>query len=538
MTGIGEFFWEGTAERELRVQRCEKCGYLQFPPRAACDQCRSLDLGFAVSKGRGTIFSYTVLHGSRTMKVDAPYAVAAIQLDDGPRMYGHLVGVEPADLRIGMTVELSWPDDADDDGASSVGRVLPAFEPTGDEPLEEVSVPVAERPPLRAARTGRTPRRRAAIVGLGATEFSKNAGRSDLRLATEACAAAVADAGLRPEDIDGMATYTLQATGEDDLMRSLGVHELTFFGRSSYGSAASSTLALAAMAIESGAAESVVCFRSLRWAQIGVGAEADDTRPEAFEYQWYVPFGLAQPGSWIALRTQRKMHEHGLTSEDLGRVSVALRQHASTNPAARFYQHPITLEDHQASRWVAEPLHLLDFCLTSDGAVAFVVTSLERARDLTRPPVVISAAVQGSSSQLNQGSAILDPWGPDLRDAEICARDLWARTGLGPQDMSAAMLYDAFTPQVLDQLEVFGFCGRGEAHDFVREGNIALDGRLPVNTHGGLIGEAYIHGMNHIAEAVRQVRGQAANQLEGVEHVLVSSASMLPSSASVLSRDR
>jgi acetyl-CoA acetyltransferase len=249
---------------------------------------------------------------------------------------------------------------------------------------------------------------------------------------------------------------------------------------------------------------------------------------------WCVPFGAMTPASWGALQGSRYMHQYGVTNRDLGYVSVQQRAYAATNPKAWFYGKPITLEDHQNSRWIQEPwLRLLDCCQESDGGVAILVTSLARARDLKAPPVCIAGACQSipynveviSNYYHDDLSLMPEAWG--------AARRLYAQTGLRPGDIQAAMIYDAFTPQVLMQLEAFGFCARGEARDFVKGGALAIDGALPVNTHGGLLGEAYIHGMNSVAEGVRQVRGSSENQVQNVERVLVSSGM----AAAILAKD-
>jgi acetyl-CoA acetyltransferase len=232
----------------------------------------------------------------------------------------------------------------------------------------------------------------------------------------------------------------------------------------------------------------------------------------------------------------RYMHEFGASSEDFGRVAVASRRHAATNPAAWFYGKPITLADHQASRWIVEPLHLLDCCQESDGAVALVVVGAERARDLPQPPALIAAAAQGSGPDQHMMTSYYRATIAGLPEAGVVARQLWEMSGLRPADVQTAILYDHFTPFVLVQLEEFGFCGCGEAKDFVRDGNLELGGRLPVNPHGGQLGEAYIHGMNGIAEAVRQIRGTAVNQIAGAEHVLVTAGTGVPTSGLILGR--
>jgi acetyl-CoA acetyltransferase len=229
------------------------------------------------------------------------------------------------------------------------------------------------------------------------------------------------------------------------------------------------------------------------------------------------------------------MHEYGATSEDFGRISVVDRKHAAVNPEAFFYGKPITLEDHQNSRYIAEPLHLLDCCQESDGGVAFVVVSAERAKDLPHTPAIIAGAASGSGKDQYIMTSYYRDDIAGLPEMGLVGRQLWEQSGLGPDDMDLAILYDHFTPYTLMQLEELGFCGRGEAKDFVREpGALEVGGRLPLNTHGGQLGEAYIHGMNGIAEAVRQLRGQSVNQVSGAEKVVVTAGTGVPTSGLVL----
>jgi acetyl-CoA acetyltransferase len=245
--------------------------------------------------------------------------------------------------------------------------------------------------------------------------------------------------------------------------------------------------------------------------------------------------GLGTPAANVAMVARRYMHAFGATSEDFGRVAVADRRHAATNPNAFFYGKPITLADHQASRWIAEPLHLLDCCQESDGGVALVVTSAERARDLQHRPAIVTGAAQGSGAdQFIMTSYYRDAL-TGLPEMGLVGQQLWSQAGIAPEDVQVAILYDHFTPFVLIQLEELGFCARGEARHFIADGAIEIDGRLPVNTHGGQLGEAYIHGMNGIAEGVRQIRGTAVNQVADVEHVLVTAGTGVPTSGLVLS---
>ncbi|MEU0266934.1 lipid-transfer protein [Nocardioides sp. NPDC006303] len=380
---------------------------------------------------------------------------------------------------------------------------------------------------------------KAAIVGIGATEFSKESGRSELQLSVEATRAALNDAGLAPADVDGLTTFTMDTSAEIALARELGLGDLRFFSRINYGGgAACATIQQAAMAVATGVADVVVAYRGFnersgqRFGQVQPWA-AQQVNTNGIDNAWTYPLGLSTPAATVAMQARRYMHDYGVTSADFGAVAVADRRHAATNPAAFFYQKPITLEDHQASRMIADPLHLLDCCQESDGAVAIVVTSPERARDLPNPPVAIAAAAQGSAAdQYVMTSYYRDEIG--IPEMGVVAKDLWRQSGLAAADIDTAVLYDHFTPYVLMQLEELGFCGRGEAKDFVRDGAIELGGRLPVNTHGGQLGEAYLHGMNGIAEGVRQVRGTSVNQVAGAAHVLVTAGTGVPTSGLVL----
>jgi acetyl-CoA acetyltransferase len=373
--------------------------------------------------------------------------------------------------------------------------------------------------------------RQAAIVGIGQTTFSKRDERSEMQLAAEAASAALEDAGLQAADVDGMMTYAIDPTDEIGMIRCLGVEDLAFTTRlPGAGAAAAATIYQAMAAVVSGACEVMLVWRS-----INQGANYRYGKPQTGgawmpgsgtgSLLWCMPFGAQTPATWGALAAQPYMETYGVTNRDLAPLSVVQRKYAATNPAAMFYGKPITLKDHQQSKWIVEPvLRLLDCCQENAGAVAFVVTSLERARDLRQVPVRIVAAAQSIPFNVE---VISNYYHEDLTvmpEAVGTARRLYARSGLTARDIQVAELYDAFTPQVLMQLEAFGFCGKGEAKDFIAAGNLELDGLLPVNTHGGLIGEAYIHGMNTMTEGVRQVRGTAVNQVRNVQHALVSSA--------------
>jgi acetyl-CoA acetyltransferase len=382
----------------------------------------------------------------------------------------------------------------------------------------------------------------AAIAGIGLTEFSKDSGVSELALAAQCVSAACADAGLDPGEIDGLVSYTLDSTDEIELARAVGAGDLTFFSKINYGGgAAVGTIAQAAMAVATGQATTVVCYRAMNGRsgkRMGQGISGDITTSDLIHWSWYMPYGMLIPGSWIAMVAHKYMHSYGVTREDLGRVAISQRNYALNNPRAYGYGKPLSMEEYLASPPIAHPLCLYDFCQETDGGCAILVTSAERARDLQQSPAVIRGVSQASTRGQEQMTSYYRDDLTSLPEMELAAERVYAMSGLGPDDIDAACLYDAFTSEIIMQLESFGFCARGEGVDLVRDGALDIDGRLPNNTHGGLISEAYIHGMNNIAEGVRLIRGQSTSQPpKPVEHVLVSSGVGVPTGALILGQD-
>lgn len=377
-------------------------------------------------------------------------------------------------------------------------------------------------------------RRAAAIVGIGQTGFSKNIGRSERTIALEAILAALRDAGIAPAEVDGLVRFDLETTPEVEIARNLGLENVRFFSEIAYGGGAGcGTVAHAAMAVAQGQASVVVCWRARNrgsggrpWAATGAGVGGD--------YQFTAPYGLVRPADQIAMLARRHMHEYGTTSEDFGAVAVACRKHATRNPNAMMRE-AMTLADHQASRMIAEPLRKFDCCLETDGALAVVVVSAARARDLAQPPAYVLAAAQGMGPE---HVVMTDYHGKDFlkTPSTWAAKDLFASAGVGPADVDCAQFYDAFTPLVLLSLEEYGFCGPGESGPLASSGALAWpDGSLPSNTSGGGLSEAYVHGFNLILEGVRQIRGTSTSQVEGAELSLVTSGAGVPTSALLLS---
>lgn len=380
-----------------------------------------------------------------------------------------------------------------------------------------------------------------AIVGVGSTEFSKNSGRSDLSLAAEACKAALDDAGLTPKDVDGMVTFTMDMNEEVDVARALGCDDLSFYARVPYGGgAATGTIHQAVMAVATGMADVVVGYRALNGRsghRYSDGVSGDLITGSAIHYGWYMPYGLLTPASWVATYTQRYMHLYGITDDALFEVAHATREYAINNPNAFFYKRPFTREEYDAGKKICDPLKLFDCCQESDGGSAFVITSAERAKDLKQPGVLVKAVAQCSAKDQEEMTSFYRPEIAAIPEMDGAAKAAYEQCGLTADDIDSAVIYDAFTSIVLWQLESWGFCGTGEAGDFVLDGSLRPDGRLPCNTHGGQLSEAYIHGVNGIVEAVKQVRGTSLNQpKKTINHALVTSGVGVPTGGAILGR--
>jgi acetyl-CoA acetyltransferase len=401
----------------------------------------------------------------------------------------------------------------------------------------------------------------ACIVGVGESRYARWGRIGDVTehaLACQVIQRAVADAGLSMDDVDGLASFAEDRNEAVFVAAELGLPSLRFANMvwMPGGGGGCAAVGNAAMAVETGQAEVVVVYRSLcqgqffRFGQAGreLAPPADPAPPTVQQASslmlasmgFAMPYGLLMAAAAYALPTRRHMHLYGTTSEQLGHIAVTFREHASRNPRAVMGGKPMTLEDHQASPMIADPHRLFDCCLESDGACAVVVTTEERARDLAKRPVTVLAAEQGAPRGYAFGpftNANVDDALYATGGCEEMAGRLWGKAGLGPGDVDVAQIYDHFTGCVLMQLEDFGFCARGEGGPFVASGALAWQGgSLPTNTHGGSLSEAYIHGLNHVVEGVRSLRGESTSPVEGAEVCLVTSGACVASSALLLGR--
>ncbi|WP_332770280.1 thiolase C-terminal domain-containing protein [Phenylobacterium sp.] len=385
-------------------------------------------------------------------------------------------------------------------------------------------------------------RDKCAVVGIGQTAFARDSGRSVLSLATEAALKALEDAGLTVDDVDGIVRADVDTVTPYSLAAALGVNNLSYWGDTGPGGVAPCMMmGLAIGAILSGQAKTVIAFRSLNGrseARLGgsgqrVGAETVGGFGTYDEY--YLPYGLLSAGQTFALMAQRHMLEYGTTAEQLGAVALACREHANLTPHAQMQSKPLTMDEYLSARMISTPLRLYDFCLESDGACAVVITSAERARDLRKPPVLISGVAGGAPPDRRAGMMFPVVTRQDMTDlgGRRAGETLWKRAGLGPSEIDIAQLYDCFTISVILQLEAYGFCAKGEGGPFAASGAIRRDGSLPINTGGGHLSEGYVHGMNHIVQAVRQLRGEADMQIAGAETCLVTGGPLPVGSSAV-----
>ena len=376
------------------------------------------------------------------------------------------------------------------------------------------------------------------IAGVGQTAYSKRSGTTVLNLATEACRDAAADAGLALDEIDGLVSFHFNdSTPAIAVATALGLPRAHYaVDVSGGGNAANLIVLMAAAAIEAGLATNVLCYRAMNGRsgfRLGGGRELSARGIT----QYTAPFGWITYPQAMAMWCRRHMIRYGTRAEQLGAVAVTCRANAALNDRA-MQREPITLADYLDSRFIVEPFRLLDICLESDGACAVLVTSAKRARDLAQRPVHIMGGAYGGGP--DQGEDLFDAlrWPDHAHNySRYIAADLWRSAGVGPSDIDVAEIYDCFTYSVLMQLEGFGFCREGEGGGFVEGGRIARDGALPLNTHGGLLSEAYIHGLNHVVEAVQQLRGAAgARQVPDAEIALTTAGAMTCGSALVLRR--
>ncbi|MCD4533005.1 thiolase [Nocardioides sp. cx-169] len=393
-----------------------------------------------------------------------------------------------------------------------------------------------------------------AIVGVGSTPYYKrgeSAGTSITQLASEAILSACEDAGLSVKDIDGFAYYSGAGAGYGDKMESvdfmetLGIPEVGFSATITGGGGGSAgAIGLARAAIVAGDASVVVTVMALQQQKQRLGTVVA-AKPPSVQGSFLQPSGLAGPGHMMSILARRHMHDYGTTRDAFAEVAISTRLNALNRPKA-IQKTLLTREKYFAGRMIAEPLSIYDFCLETEGAVAVITTSIDRARDLRQRPVPVVAVAHGGSREWGRGFSWFGmPDGVFASGGHAPIADrVYKQAGVTPQDIDVALIYDHFTPMVIMQLEDYGFCAKGEGGAFVESGAIRYTaerrpGTIPVNTHGGQLSEGYVIGMTQIVEGVEQMRGTAINQVQGAELALCTGGpASLPVSGLILGRDR
>ena len=369
-----------------------------------------------------------------------------------------------------------------------------------------------------------------AIAGVGESAYYKRgkAPVPEFKLAIEAITKAAADAGIAVTDIDGFASYSDDRNSAVRLAAALGLPQLRFANMmwGGGGGGGSGAVGNAAAAIVAGYAKHVCVFRALAQGQFGRFGQAPPVKTVSGPAAYTLPYGMAVPAHWVALRTRRFMHDHSINQDPLRAVAMADYYHAQFNPRAVMYGHPLTREEYDSSRWIAEPFHLYDCCMENDGAAAVILTSAERARDLKQKPVYVMGAAQGVGYRgwANAENA------PDYASSNFksLAPRLYEMAGIAPKDVDVAQVYEHFSGAVMISLVEHGFCKPDEVMEFVTFENItAPNGKLPINTSGGNIAECYMHGLELVTEAVRQCRGTSTCQKPGAKISLVVSGPMV-----------
>ncbi|MER5531648.1 OB-fold domain-containing protein [Streptomyces sp. NPDC002677] len=541
ITDQTEFFWTAGADGRLRIQECTSCASLIHPPQPVCRYCRGREMGVRAVSGRATLIGFTVSHRFSLPGLPAPYVVAQVALDEDPRirLTTNAVECDPGELALGMRMEVLFERAGEE-------VWLPLFRPAAEQgqpaplPADEVE-PHQVRGLTRPMVTTEKFEDKVALTGIGASRLGRRLMVPPLSLTVRACEAAVADAGLALDDIDGLATYPgagayggFAEGGITALESALGIRPTWHQGGGETFGPCGSLIA-AMLAIAGGLARHVLCFRTVWESSYGELVRQGRFAPPAGpDPGWLKPFGATSAAHTLAQNAQRHMHRYGTTRETLGWIALNQRANAALNPTA-IYRDPMTMDDYLQARPITTPFGLYDCDVPCDGAVAVVVSAVDAARDLARPPVLVEAVGTQITERLEWDQSTLTHEPQTLGQSA----HLWSRTALRPADVDVAELYDGFTFNCLSWIEALGFCGIGEAKDFLDGGkNIARDGVLPLNTHGGQLSHGRTHGMGLVHEAIVQLRGDGgARQVPGARVAVVSSGGLTPSGVLLLRTD-
>lgn len=535
LTPMNEWFWTAGADGHLRIQGCADCGTLVHPPTPICPACRSRSWAPRVVSGRGTVVASTVNRHQWLPSFEPPYAIAIVALAEDPavRLTTNVVGCDPDDVHIGQAVKVRF--------ARHEDVWLPLFETTGQsDTTPRVAEP--EHPVIRPPASSDRFEQRAVLSGVGRSAIGRRLMLDPRALAVDACLAAIEDAGLTPADIDGLSTYPgaapmgISEGGVTAIEEALRLRPTWINGGGELPGQAGAVIA-AMLAVASGLCRHVLCFRTV-WestaAALGLGGGSGGGRVSGPMYEWRAPFGAMSAANWIAMHANHYLDRYGATREMLGWIALNGRANAARNPAA-IYRDPMTMDDYLTARPITSPFGLYDCDVPCDASVAVVVSDASAAPDLPKPAIRVEAVGTQITERVSwdQGTLTHEP------QVLGSSAHLWTRTSLQPPDVDLALVYDGFTFNAISWLEALGFCGFGEAMDWLDAGQrIALDGELPVNPHGGQLSEGRTHGFGFIYEAVTQLRHDAGDrQVARARTAVVTSGGGTPSSVLLLRRD-
>ena len=515
LTDDNRFFWTSGEDGILRFQRCAACHDLRHPPSPVCPSCGSTEWAPSAVSGRGVVAGYTVNEHTWLPSFPPPYVVAIVALDedDRVRLTTNIIGCDPGDVSVGMRVQVVF--ERQDD------VWLPLFEPTGETepgplPTEDPRAHQARPMP----RAGDKFEDRVAITGIGTSRVGRRLMQHPLALAVAASRAAIADAGLQPDDIDGLCTYPGSGIGHGMSEGGVTALEEMLRLRPSWINSGMETpgqtgsVIAAMLAVAGGLCKHVLCFRTVWEATLAAQTRMAPTSAAgpatrvAGDMQWRFPFGATSAANWIAMNASQHFHRYGTTRETLGWLALNARANAALNPAA-IYRDPLTMDDYLSARMITWPFGLYDCDVPIDGSVAIIVSRKDVASDLAQPPVYVEAVGTQVTERMSWDQGVLEheplTSGPGAH--------LWTRTDLGPSDVDVAELYDGFSFLTMCWLEAMGFCGRGESGPFIEGGSrIALEGELPINTNGGQLSAGRLHGFGFVHEACVQLRGEGGER--------------------------
>ncbi|MGB3331801.1 MAG: OB-fold domain-containing protein [Mycobacterium sp.] len=540
VTPENEFFWTAGADGVLRLQECRDCASLIHPPQPVCRYCRSQNMGVRDVSGRATLAGFTVNHRFSLPGLPAPYVVAQAAINEDPRirLTTNIIDCEPEQLELGRQLEVVFEQHED--------VWLPLFRPVSDTG-ELAPLPDDEIAPQDFGRHVRPMvsdhkfEDAVAITGIGMSDLGRRLMRPALSLTVQACQQAITDAGLSLDEIDGLSTYPgpgmlgpFTEGGVTALESALGIRPTWHNGGMETFGPGGSVIA-AMLAVAGGLARHVLCFRTLWEATHNELMKQGKIRPQGGRTtSWQMPFGATSAAHTLAQNAQRHFHRYGTTRETLGWIALNQRANAQLNPTA-IYRDPMSMDDYLSARMITTPFGLYDCDVPCDGAVAVIVSAVDAARDLAKPPIRVEAVGTQIIERIDWDQSTL------THEPQVLgqAAHLWSRTSLRPADVDVAELYDGFTFNCLSWIEALGFCGIGEAKSFLDGGvNIARDGVLPLNTHGGQLSHGRTHGMGLIHEAVTQLRGEAGDrQVPDARIAVASSGGLTPSGVILLRTD-